>query len=233
MAKKRRNKKKKIPPCPGPREEYVLVDAEEGPYWRKKRGSIKEAKLNAVFQSNADALKITSPAAKRIVKVLGNALRGLKTGRITLKLSHRLRRALQEDGRMHYRHLAGYDFQPGHPLDQLLLPGYSVVRTQTSISVSVQPEENPIRLHNRLVSDFYLEAFLVCGEPCENNNIFIESCISGLFSARQALVSNELTLHLPEAGIPWMFLLKVSCLEGKELAWHPKNYGMRVIGTGE
>jgi hypothetical protein len=30
-----------------------------------------------------------------------------------------------------------------------------------------------------------------------------------------------------------MVVLKVSCLEGNELAVHPKHYGMRVVGVGE
>jgi hypothetical protein len=41
-----------------------------------------------------------------------------------------------------------------------------------------------------------------------------------------------LSVDLPQADVPWMVLLKVSCLEGNELAAHPRHYGMRVVKAG-
>ena len=42
----------------------------------------------------------------------------------------------------------------------------------------------------------------------------------------------RLSLVLPPEGQPWMALLKVSCIEGRELAMAPGMYGMKVIGCG-
>jgi hypothetical protein len=41
----------------------------------------------------------------------------------------------------------------------------------------------------------------------------------------------ELSLSLPEEDQQWIVLLKVSCLEGNEMAVHPKHYGMKVISV--
>ena len=38
-----------------------------------------------------------------------------------------------------------------------------------------------------------------------------------------------MSLPLPEAEVPWTVLLKLSCLEGNELAAHTKHYGMKVV----
>ncbi len=58
-----------IPPCPLPGA-YILIETKEGVFWRKKRGLGKPAVLNDVLQANVDKMKISSPAAKRILTAL-------------------------------------------------------------------------------------------------------------------------------------------------------------------
>jgi hypothetical protein len=42
-----------------------------------------------------------------------------------------------------------------------------------------------------------------------------------------------LRLKIPVRKVPWMVLLKVSCMEGNELAVHPRHYGMKVVKVSE
>jgi hypothetical protein len=42
-----------------------------------------------------------------------------------------------------------------------------------------------------------------------------------------------LRLELPVWNLPWMVLLKVSCMEGNELALHPRHYGLKVVKVSE
>lgn len=57
---------------------------------------------------------------------------------------------------------------------------------------------------------------------------------SALFSFADREAKNvELVLPMPTPVTDWMLLLKISCLEGNELAMHPKHYGMKVEKTGD
>ena len=42
----------------------------------------------------------------------------------------------------------------------------------------------------------------------------------------------RLSLDLPKAVVPWMALLKVSCLEDLELAAQPGHCGMKMVKAG-
>jgi hypothetical protein len=42
----------------------------------------------------------------------------------------------------------------------------------------------------------------------------------------------SLSIELPANKKPWMVLLKVNCLEGNELAVHPRHYAMTVVAVG-
>src|SRR5437899_9524667 len=106
-----------IPPPPSPDGQYVWVKTKEGSFWRKRRGSYRPALLNAAYQRSSEATNISSPAASMIVRRLCPYLTGLQTGRLTVRICGRLRKALNEKGRLCFTYLKGLDMQPEHPLE--------------------------------------------------------------------------------------------------------------------
>lgn len=224
--------KKKIPPCPDP-ERYVFVATKEGGYWRLKRGSVKPATLNTTLGHNADNLKVTSPAAKRIVSMLEPFLHGLRGGRIIARLGSGLSKALNANGYMHFSFLDGLEWQKECPLNKLLLGSIYVYQAGDHLQIRVPLGENYMARHNNLVTDYYLDAILIYGDAGEDGGLRIDSVVSPLYSFKHtAKTECILSLPLPSTTQPWMLLLKASCLEGNELAVHYKHYGMRIIKTG-
>jgi len=101
MQRKRR-KYRQAPPPPKDDGSYILVKTKEGPYWRRKRGTVKIARLNDVFGANAAATAIASPAAKKILDKLQPYLSGLNTGRFIANVSARLKQSLAGSGELNF-----------------------------------------------------------------------------------------------------------------------------------
>src|SRR5207244_606430 len=101
-------------------EKYILVNTKERSFWRRKRGTVTPAALNAAFAKNASNSKVASPAAKRIVQKLRPMLQGLDTGRLTARLAGRLIKAINEKGQPDFSFLRNFEIQPKPPLDSLL-----------------------------------------------------------------------------------------------------------------
>lgn len=226
MAKKKKWGKRDIPYCADP-DNHVLVKTREGVFWRKKRS---KGKLNEGFAANVDLSKISSPAAKNVVQRLRPYLRGIDTGRITLRVSNALRKALKEKGQMRFWALEGTEMQRDHPLHQLLLAPYKVVQESSVIRITIPPGSHCVKKQNRLATHFYFEALLISGDPGTANSLRSETVESKLYRFGEEPNGNcELSLNLPEGEVSWMVLLKVSCLEGNEMAHHPMHYGMKVV----
>lgn len=77
--------KKPLPPCPNP-ELYQLINTKEGSFWRRKRGTVKPAKLNKAFSANVKAMKLVSPIAAKIANVLFTYMQGLTPGRLSSRI---------------------------------------------------------------------------------------------------------------------------------------------------
>ncbi len=88
-------KKGKRPPNPDP-ESYIWIDTKEGGFWRRRRGLVKKARLNAAYLQSSEYTKICSPAASRIMRKLRPYMKGLQPGRITVRICGKLRKALIE-----------------------------------------------------------------------------------------------------------------------------------------
>src|SRR4051794_2288405 len=87
-------------PPPPPAGRYVWIKTKEGGYWRTKRCSNRPARLNEAYQQGCSAMKISAPAASRIMRRLSPYLSRLDTGRLNARISARLRKALKEGGRL-------------------------------------------------------------------------------------------------------------------------------------
>lgn len=228
-----RNKKNKgpLPPCPDP-DRFILVKTREGDFWRRKRGTVKKASLNTAFTKNARNIKVTAPAGSRIVKRLSPFLEGLDTGRLTARISGKLRKVLNHSGNIDFSLLEGFELSKEFPLDKILPVDFTVKQTRNELTVELPVHERTIKRHNRLVTDYYFDLVLLHGNPAREHGLKIDSVSSELYSFANNKKACVLSVQLPVNKSLWMVLLKVNCHEGREMASHPKHYGMRVVRVG-
>lgn len=223
---------KSIPPCPDP-ERYVWVNRKSGGYWKLKRGSIKPAILNESFKRNSFAFKTTSPVARRMKERLEEFTRGLNISSLHSRLNGELVKTNKAKGTVDFSKLKGFEIQQGHPLENILLAQYRVQQNNNTITIQIPVSAEVVKQHNRLVTDFYFEGILLHGDGLTDGSLAVEYTVSKPYSFIDTLTEAcELVLQLPGDNEPWMLLLKVSCLEGNELAAHAKHYGMRVVAVG-
>lgn len=229
MPGKKKNYSKR-PPCPDP-EEYIWVETKEGGHWRRKRR--KDAPLNRSLSANVSATEIVSPAVKRIRNKLEEYTRKLDTGRIHGRLSGLLSKTYKEKGQIDFSALSGFEFQKDYPLDQLLLTQYQVNKGADFIELLIRVKDGVVKKHNTLVTDFYFEAILLYGDAIADETLNVEYAVSKPYTFKNTATDDcKLVLPLPVKNEPWMLMLKVSCLEGNEMASHVKHYGMRVVEVG-
>jgi hypothetical protein len=220
---------KRFPPCPFP-EGGVPVRSKEGNYWRRRRGSLKPADLNSSFLKNAEAAKIASPAAKRLVLKLYPFLRGLFPGRLIARLSGRFIKSLYQHEVIQFSLLDQFDFQQEFPFDKLVKADYRLSIEKNVAKLAIPVYTDSIERLNTLVTDYYFEMILLYGDITKDRGLRIESVESSLYSYKyKGKTTCNLELVLPAANKPWMILLKINSHEGNEVAAHGKHYGLKVI----
>lgn len=222
--------KGKRPPCPDP-ERYEWVNSSEGGYWRQKKP--KGSTVNSSFLDNNAATTFLAPAIKRIRNRLEEYTRSLDPGRLQGKMSGLLGGRFKKTGRMDLAALKGFEFQKEHVLEKLLLVPYRVHITDNYVELVIPVAPGSVKKHNNLVTDFYFEGILLYGDAMQAGSLATAYAVSAPYSFANTVTETcKLQLPLPANGIPWMLLLKVSCLEGNELAAHTKHYGMKVVEAG-
>jgi len=233
MSKRKRRRYRTATPPPADGHRYVLVRTKEGPYWRKKRGTVKKAELNEVFQRNAEATSLASPVAKRIKGKLEEFFNGLDTGRFIANISAKLKKTYLTTGAWNFSLLEGYDLQPDHPLTELFRGNYYIIKNKDELTIRIPIDKEIVKRHNKLVTDYYFGSIILYGDPSKKNDLLIESETSKLYPATGKFKTEcNLSLSLPAKKTPWMILLKLSCLEGNTPAAHPRHYGMKVVKVG-
>jgi hypothetical protein len=100
-----------------------------------------------------------------------------------------------------------------------------------SVYVSILIYPQTVKRYSKLLSGHYFEAILLYGHAGKEKGLSLETATFRLYDFKKN-GKCLLVLGLPLEKVPWMLLIKVSCLEGNELAVHPKHYGMKVIATG-
>src|SRR4051794_36521095 len=109
-------------------------------------------------------MKISAPAAGRIMRRLSPYLDRLQTGRLNARISGRLRKALKEQGRLSFTYLHGLDMQPEHPLEELLKADVRIEQHEHELTVSIPVNAYTIKRHNGVVSAYYFELILLWGD---------------------------------------------------------------------
>lgn len=224
--------KKPVAPCPDP-ERYVWVNRRSGGYWKLKRGSVKRAVLNDSFKQNSSAFKICSPVASRTREKLEEFTRGLATGSLHSRLTGELVKTYNATGVVNFSRLKGFEIQEEHPLDKILLTQYRVQQAEHSIIIQIPVTEGIIKYYSPLVTDFYFEGILLHGDVLTAGLLQVEYAVSKPYFFADTITDDcRLVLPLPQQKVHWLLMLKVSCLEGNEMAKHPRHYGMRVVEVG-
>ena len=132
-----------------------------------------------------------------------------------------------------YGLLKGFEFQADHPLEKILQSRYTIVQEGRNLIIQVPVRNGTLKQHNNLVTHFYFEGILLYGDALLEGSLQVEYAVSKPYDFIDTVTEDcKLVLQLPEKGQPWMLLLKVSCLEGNEMAAHPKHYGMKVVEVG-
>lgn len=233
MAKKKKRRKKPLGPCPDPLR-YSLVRSKDGDYWRLNRGLKKAAELNESLDRNSENFKITSPLSSKLVRLLEPHLRGLKTGRLGVRINGKLVKCLNKTGKMDLSALKGLEFQEDYPLNSLLNANFNIIQDKHTISVRLNIGPEPVEKHNELVTECFFDLILVSGDLQKPRSLRIDSTTSPLFKVYTSYkikhVDCVLSLDMPLKR-SWILLLKVSCLEGNEMAVHPRNYALEIIGA--
>ena len=168
-------------------------------------------------------MKISAPAASRIVRKLRPYLNRLDTGRLTVRISARLRKALKEKGRLCFTYLKGMDIQPAFHLEKLLKVSVHVAQDAQELRVMIPVNAYTIARHNEIVTAYYFELILLWGDAGSDKGLRVDEVDSPAYRIKKDDGTEcWLSLVLPPEGQPWMALLKVSCIEGRELAVAPR-----------
>lgn len=218
------------PPIPKAGE-YIWVDTKEGGYWRRRRGSVKKAKLNRALKESSSFMKQSAPAATLIIKKLRPYMRELMSGRLHARISGKLRSNLQSTGRLSLKCLNGLDFQPEYPFSGLLGVDIDIEQTRHELTVTIPITTFTIERLNTLITNYYFELILLYGDVSVENGLRTESTDSAVYVIKTDYKNDcRLSIVLPER--PWIALLKINTIEGNEAAASPKYYGLKVIAGG-
>lgn len=210
---------------------YTDIRTKYGWYRRKKRPS--GSLLNIAYSESSNAMKLSAPAASRILNKLDPWVRELEKGRILVKISGGLRKRFLETGRMDYSYLKNLDIQPAHKLSMLLRTSYHVGLSKDTATIKIKISKNILFLPKSTATHFYFEAIVLWGNPMKEKGLKVESEESKLYPLKIDIREEcVLRINLPQQKEPWMLFLKVSCLAGNELAHHPRHYAMKVIAIG-
>lgn len=235
MAKKKGRDRHSLPPCPDP-DLYQMIETKEGCFWRRKRGTVTEAVLNRKFANNTSTVSICSPAASRVVQRLRDFTKELSMGRVTARISGKFTKTFNNRKTLDYSLLRGFDFQPEKTIDKILGTLFSITINQyeESIAIHIPVREDTVTKLNGIVTDYYFEGILLYGDPLKERSLNVEYTVSKPYQFDVKKISEECVLSLPLTAemTPWMLLLKVSCLEGNEMAANSRHYGMRVLEVG-
>lgn len=219
------------PPCPGNPEDYVWIESKENPHWRRKRGTVNTATLNARYQKAADTTKLVSPAAKKVRNALAPYLKGITTGRLNNRICNAFRTSLNEKNDLLFAYLKGIEIQKDYPFEGLVVCAYKVSVSETKVCIEIPIEPGNIKRFNSLVTDYYFEAVLLYGDVKNERCLETEHVESPLYSIHSEVKTVcALELGLPETE-DWCVLLKISSIEGNEMAVHTKHYRMKVVAA--
>ncbi|MGV3528665.1 MAG: hypothetical protein ACO1OO_07215 [Flavisolibacter sp.] len=227
--KKKRYTLRNLPPCPDPANMHLAEDA-DGFFWKYNRGVLTELKLNDTVERNKNLTGPTNKAGVNILSRLHPFLQGIRRQGLNGRVAGAIKRGINRHGVANYAELAGFEWQQEHAFGGLVQAPVAVTLENGQAKVGFELWPATVRRFNTLVTHYYFDAVLLYGDPMLADELKTEHSESALYSFdAEGKTDVELVLELPTDGVPWMLMLKVSCLEGPELAMHPKFYRMKVL----
>jgi hypothetical protein len=221
-----------LPPCPDPNL-YVAVKTKEGVFWRRKRGTLKPAILNSALKKNAAALSVCSPVAKRIETVLEPYIKQVRMGRLHARMTSLLMKHYKQTGDVSLMALKEFDVQPDQYANNQWQSIPQSKQTGKKILMTLNPFEGVVKALNNLVTDYYFDAILLFGDAGKEHGLTVEVQTSPryTFTMKQP-PSCSFRFTLLNPGTPFLLFLKLSSIEGNEMAHHARHYGMKVMLYG-
>lgn len=231
--KRKKKKRRKLPPLDYDPQKYDWVNTKEGGYPRRKKGTVNPVTLNNTLQKNVELTRPTNEAAKRVMAKLYPFLQYLKLGRTIVRIAGGFKKAISKTGQMDYSSMEGLDFQDEYRLTDTAT-GLVMIKEKEGVLYLVFPVGNMhVKKHSSLAAGYYVEFILLSGDPSQENALRIDSTESRLYTfEEEGSVDCHLSMQLPEKE-PWMALLKVSCTFEKEVADTPKYYGLKIVKAGK
>ncbi|GEM_PF-1081134 len=233
MSKSKQYTKRQLPPCPDP-QQYVLVKTKDSRYfWRLKRGTLTPATLNAAFAENLQLTCLLSPACKKITSILQPFTIRMETKNLHNFLLTGLKKHYKQYRQPGFQYLKGLDLQPQWPLHNLLKQTIYTGLQDDFVSTRFLINQFSVTKFNNLLTEYYFEAVLLCGDILMHQELELWSQQSELFSFSEPPNKEcSFSFAIPKQQ-PWMLLLKVACFEGHQQAAHPKHYAMKILETGQ
>jgi hypothetical protein len=242
--KKMRFKKQQWQLGPNP-DANLFIDVHTKNGWcrRRRRGTVKPAKLNESFQKNKELTALCSPAAKRIVMKLMPWMEWIDPGYLIARMSGRLKKAYNQNGKVDFSLMKGLDMQSVHTLDKLV-SNYSIKNIRGEVEISIPIIHNlPLKAkRDRLTTNYIYELVVLMGDPLKQNGLRVEGSESRMYKYGERDKECKLSVVLPVKKQPWMALLKLTSYEKRNpngpddvllLAKSHNVHGMRVVMVGE
>lgn len=225
-----------IPPCPDP-DLFILVKAKSGYYWRRKRGTVKPAKLNTVLAAFSEHSKVSMPAAKRLLQMLIPFTGDFDLRGSVQRFAPLFSKALITEGSMTWSYFADLEINYNYPLERRLKADYRVNVKDNSINVEIPLSSQMVIVErNGGVTGFVFELVVISGDPAKKNSLRSENDLSpeypllqhDIYSKKPATCKLSVQLR---PNKPYIAMLKVACLEG-QTPYGPKHQSMKVVAVG-
>lgn len=211
---------------------FIWVETKEGGYFRRKRGTVKVAELNATLKKYQKAFSKISPIAGRLKDWLKPYTHKLDTGRLHAKLTAALVKSFLETNIIKFTYLKDYEFQKAHPFSRIHA-GYPVDVMADAVRIKLPVKDYSVEKISEPVTGYYYELIVVAGDLMSEFPLYRNSVRSQQYEFEKEYEDCELEIMLPGNGEPWMVMVKMNTMEGKELAVNPRHYAMRVVAVGE
>ena len=207
------------------------VHTKGGWYRREKRK--KGTKVNPVLKKNVHTMTESLAAADRLIAKLDPWVRDLELVTVRMNIAANFTKRYNITGKADFMLMKGLDLQPYRKLDELLRAPYRVDIVKDEVIIKIDVGERSLELTHSIATEFYFDAVILWGNPMEEKGLRVDGVESKLYSIKSKKAEKcVLRLDLPGKKMPWMVLLKVSCLEGNELAINTRHYGMKIVEVG-
>lgn len=230
---KKRKFNRKPPPCPDP-DKYALVRGKNGYFWRRNRGTVKPAVLNAVLKRSASLTGPSNRAAKQMMTLLAAFTQEMALGTSVTRVAGAFKKSYLQTGKMDFRFLEQLKFQENHPIYKFYTGYISAKVKESSIHLDIEVGDRFIKRHTRSATGYQLKAILLYGDPSKERGIKIETDESHTYLFGDVeRATCKLSFVLPSRNRPWIVLLHIGCTMDKHGDAGPKYQALVVVKTGQ